>query len=196
MEAGEQETDAIGTESTADTSLEVEIDAMRVISTAFATLDSGAQARVLDWVSQRFGVREVQDSRPFNGHAVDNGRHGQTEVDLQSPPNEASFQYPAELFDAARPTTDMEKALVLAYWFQVCQGSPSFTSRQVNNELKDIGHGVGNITRALDGLTAARPALVIQLEKSGRTQQAQKKFKLTHEGLKRIQQMLSGAGGE
>jgi hypothetical protein len=32
---------------------------------------------------------------------------------------------------------------------------------------------------------------VIQLEKSGKTQQAQKKFKVTHEGLKRVQLLLA-----
>jgi hypothetical protein len=183
-------------EARIDTSFEDEIEAMKAISQAFNKLDADARERVLSWIASRFGVRTLADRIP--GRTPTNGHQPAVAVEpeVKSPGSERTFEFPAELFDAVKPKTDTEKALVLAYWFQVCQGSASFTSRQVNDELKHIGHGVGNITRALEGLTETKPALVIQLEKSGKTQQAQKKFKVTHEGVKRVQQLIAAGGGE
>jgi hypothetical protein len=181
----------------ADTTFEDEIAAMKTISQVFTRLDTDARQRVLAWTSSRFGIRILADL-PRDRPATRSGQQStspEAEVSAASS-DPTSFQYPAELFDAARPRTDMDKALVLGYWFQVCKATASFTSRQVNDELKHIGHGVSNITRALDALSDTKPALVIQLEKSGKTKQAQKKFKVTHEGVKHVQQMLAGTGGE
>jgi hypothetical protein len=177
-----------------ETAYEAELEALKEVSNAFAKLDEDARKRVWIWIASRFGIRDFGDS-PYEKMVPNNGQRGPAiEHEIRgAAPDSTAFQYPAELFDAARPKTDVEKALVLAYWFQVCQGNPSFSSRQVNDELKHMGHGVSNITRALDGLIDAKPALVIQLEKSGKSQQAQKKFKVTHEGVKRVQQMLTGS---
>jgi len=169
---------------------DAEIDAMKEISALFAQLEEDAQERVIAWLGSRFGLPRatsgslITSASSLSATSAERGR--------PAPPlSGASFDHPAELFEAARAKTDSEKALVLAYWFQVSQGAASFSSRQVNDELKHIGYGVGNITRALDALIESRPALVIQLEKSGKSKQAQKKFRVTHEGLKRVQQLLS-----
>ena len=169
---------------------DVEIDAMRDISTLFAELDEEAQERVMAWLHSRFGVRRGPSESLATASSSSAATSGERE--RASPQvSRTSFDHPAELFEAARAKTDAEKALVLAYWFQVSQNAASFSSRQVNDELKHLGYGVGNITRALDALMETRPALVIQLEKSGKSKQAQKKFRVTHEGLKRVQQLLS-----
>src|SRR5438093_685050 len=68
-----------------------------------------------------------------------------------------------DLFDAATPKTDPERALIGAYWFQVVGGASDFQSQQVNEALKDVGHGVGNITDALSKLQRRKPALVRQV---------------------------------
>jgi len=180
--AGDHNTEEIGNE----------IEAMKSIAHQLGSLDAAARERVLNWAANRFdiavafpvarvptGVNVADRATPTAGHSS---------LSTESP---QSFAHAAELFDATKPSTDADKALVLAYWFQACQGTTSFTSRQVNDELKHMGHGVGNITRALDSLIGSRPSMVIQLEKSGKSQQAQKKFKVTHEGLKRVQQMLT-----
>lgn len=171
-----------------------EIEAMRSIAQHVGSLDEAARERVLSWVASRFDIMLAPVASRAKGvaSAIDRGGHSDGHsslVDDSSP----AFAHAAELFDATRPGTDADKALVLAYWLQACQGNASFTSRQVNDELKHMGHGVGNITRALDSLTGSKPAMVMQLEKSGKTQQAQKKFRVTHEGLKRVQQMLSSS---
>ena len=177
----------------AETDFEAEIDAIKTISEAFARLDRDAQGRVLSWVSSRFGNQTIADVRlGARGSTASRTLASDDAGEARSTSASGPFNHPAELFESARPRTDAERALVLAYWFQVSQGATSFTSRQVNDELKHIGHGVGNITRALDGLIDCKPALVMQLEKSGKTKQAQKKFRLTHEGLKRVQLLLAG----
>jgi hypothetical protein len=187
------ETAKDGPQTVDDVSVESEMLAMSTINKAFGSLDGDAQKRVHAWISSRLGIGTVGRASSLRSETAEDVALLEREVSVPAG-KPGVYQYPAELFDAVRPKTDVEKALVLAYWFQVCQSQPSFTSRQVNDELKHIGYGVGNITRALELLCTAKPALVIQLEKAGKTQQAQKKFKMTHEGVKKVQQMLTGAG--
>ena len=96
----------------------------------------------------------------------------------------------ADLYAAAEPKGDAEKALVAAYWVQQIKGSGDFDAATINKELKHLGHGVGNITAALGSLIARKPNLVIQTRKAGTSQQARKRYKLTTEGLKYVDNMI------
>lgn len=49
---------------------------------------------------------------------------------------------------------------------------------------------MGNITDSLDALKEEKPALILQLKKSGISKQARKTYKLTQEGAKRIRQLI------
>jgi len=71
---------------------------------------------------------------------------------------------------------------------------PGPTVGPVSTELKNLGHGVANITRAFNDLKARRPALAIQVQKSGRAKQARKKYKITEAGLTKVRKMLLGQG--
>jgi DNA-binding PadR family transcriptional regulator len=51
---------------------------------------------------------------------------------------------------------------------------------------------VSNITRARDGLKARQPQLVIQVQKSGKSKQARKRYKVTSAGKTEVRRMLSG----
>ena len=79
-----------------------------------------------------------------------------------------------------------------SYWAQVCENQSSFAAQTLNTQLKDLGYGVGNITEAFTALKSERPALVLQLKKSGTSRQARKTYKLTQEGVRRVQTMLRG----
>jgi hypothetical protein len=103
------------------------------------------------------------------------------------------FQDFASLFEACGPNTDSLRALVGAYWLQVCQSNQGFDGQSVNRELKNLGHGIANITQALNPLIAQKPAFVLQLRKSGTTKQARKLYKVTEAGIKRIKEMIAGA---
>jgi hypothetical protein len=99
----------------------------------------------------------------------------------------------AELYHAADPKNEAEKGLVAGTWFQVVEGMDGLDSQTINSALKDLGYGVGNITRAFDVLISQRPALMIQLRKAGTTKQARKQFKVTDAGVKKVLQMLTVA---
>jgi hypothetical protein len=98
----------------------------------------------------------------------------------------------AELFDAAQPKTGYDKALVAGYWLQVCQGADSFDGFSANKELKHLGEGLPNITSSVDTLKAQKPALALQLKKSGKSRQARKVYKVTVAGVRAVEAMIGG----
>lgn len=160
-----------------------EINAMSQVSAALTPLDDVARNRVLQWAVSRYRgknqdlVRGSMDVIPADG-----GQSGGV----------SQFESFAELFEATQPSTEREKGLVAAYWAQIGQSQSSFGSQTLNDALKDLGHGIGNITDALTSLKEDRPALLLQLKKSGTSQQARKTYKLTQEGIRRVQAMISG----
>lgn len=156
-----------------------ELDAMKQMAAALESLDEQARQRALQWAISRYlggRMTSASNSRPPTTMVT-----GSDALD---------FQTFAELFNAANPGTERDKALIAAYWIQVCQNSDSFPAQVLNDELKNLGHGIGNITDALTQLKNDRPALALQLKKSGTSKQARKIYKLTHEGLKRVQQLI------
>jgi hypothetical protein len=169
-----------------------EIKAMGTVAGALSNLDSDAQTRVLHWAFTRFNIT------PPSGRGSGAGSRGggTPGVEINGNGHEgAEFQAFVDLFDAARPRTDAERALIGGYWFQVVGGSTDFQAQQVNTALKDVGHGVENITNALSSLQERSPALVRQVAKSGRTRQARKKYKLTTAGAAAVRRMLAGQDG-
>jgi hypothetical protein len=164
-----------------------EVAAMGTVSEALDGLDPSAQARVIEWASKRYDVVIADDRRT--------ARKPEEEVEKPRDGGEGggaggAFGHFADLYDAVSPSADVDRALVGAYWFQVVQGQESFNAAQVNNALKDVGHGVSNIARALANLQDRSPALVRQLSKSGRSQQARKTYKLTTAGVAEIKTHL------
>ena len=101
-----------------------------------------------------------------------------------------------DFFDAADPQTEADRVLVVAYWIQVVEGAEAFESFPVNKQLKNLGHAVSNITRALDSLIDQTPRLILQTSKSGSAKQARKKYKVTREGTKRVQTMIEQRNGD
>jgi hypothetical protein len=86
--------------------------------------------------------------------------------------------------------------MVVTYWFQVVQGQTDVDSQKVNTELKQLGHGMKNITSAFSELIRERPQLVLQVRKAGSTRQARKRYRLTAEGIKKVKALMSGASNE
>lgn len=159
-----------------------EIDAMKRMSELMEKLDEGARTRSLDWLVSKYGMGGPKSARAA---ATPNTQPTQNEP-------YASF---AELFDAAQPVGDRDRALVAAYWAQVCAGAENFQSQTLNDELKNLGYGVSNITDALTRLKSDRPALILQLKKSGTAKQARKTYKMTQEGIRRVGAMVASNSG-
>ena len=82
--------------------------------------------------------------------------------------------------------------MVAAYHFLKHDGLEEVDSFRLNAALTHLGHRVGNITRALTSLIEEKPALVVQTRKEGKTKQARKKYKLTFEGVRKVERMLTG----
>jgi len=159
-----------------------EINAMKQIAGALTPLDETVRTRVLLWAASRFSATSTR-GLPTLPNSPDGG---QSQLGMAS-----RFESFAELFQAADPSTERERALVAAYWEQICEEQASFGSQTLNDALKDLGHGVGNITDALSALREDRPALILQLKKSGTSKQARKTYKLTQEGVRRVHEMIS-----
>ena len=126
--------------------------------------------------------------------SAERARDEQTEEDDADQTNGQiqAFSSFAELYAAANPRTNGEKALVAGYWLQVCQAAESFTGAAANKELTHLGHKLANITDAIDSMKSQKPMLILQIKKSGTSRQARKLYQLSHEGMKRIKGMTSG----
>ena len=166
---------------------DMELGAMNIIYETLKDLEPEAITRILVWTVDRLGV-DITGA----------GKGGPSQNDLESDTKVTysveglpSFETLSELFAKIRPETNADKALVSATFLQVTKGNEDLTAQQINNELKHLGHRTPNITDAISSLVDERPSLMIQIRKSGRTQQARKTHKVTDEGIKEVLRMLN-----
>jgi hypothetical protein len=91
------------------------------------------------------------------------------------------------LLDKWTPDTGSERALLGAY--AIANGAPGVpVSRlSVNRLISNHGQGVKNITRAIQANIDAKPQLMRQVRKTGRTRQARKQYTLTQPGVKWVE---------
>jgi hypothetical protein len=158
-----------------------EIDAMARLKEVLTPLDEETRAHVIFWAAERFGVTLSR-------------RRSVARAGREAP--EADYEDAGSLFADADPSTEAEKALTVGYWFQVVKGQENFDGASVNAQLKNLGHGATNITRAFNDLKARRPALALQVQKSGKAKQARKKYKLTEAGLAHVERRLTSGEPE
>lgn len=165
-----------------------ELDAMKTIAEALTKLDEPAVRRVLHWANDAFRAKTVG--------SVGYGERGPETV-APAVGSDLKAKYPtlADFFTAVSPAQDADKALVVGYWFQIIQGSSDLDGFTLNKELKHLGHGISNITSALDTLMGRKPVLVVQTKKSGTSKQARKKYKLTLEGQRSVERMINQERG-
>lgn len=169
-----------------------EFEAFQQVHNALVDLDDVAQARVISSVSTLLGISApgVHQAKPSMPTADEDDAELGVSVDNS---DDQSFSEFAELYAASDPHSNADKAIIAGYWLQVCRGAENFTGQSVNTELNHLGHKVPNITHALSSLNSAKPQLVLQLRKSGKTQQARKTYKLSAEGIKRVKEMIRAA---
>ncbi len=160
-----------------------ELQALSAISSLLSELPGDSQTRIVNWISSRFGGYGVIRGPLKSGDSV------------HAPESTTKFPDLATLFVAASPSTGSEKALVVAYWLQECMGQEEWEGFAVNTELKHLGHGLKNVTDALNSLIEQKPQLAVQLRKSGKTKQARKRYKLTTEGIRKVS-LMAPTGSE
>lgn len=168
---------------------------MATLDHALTGLSEDEVRRVLQWSLDKFGGQLAV--RPSTMAPSSDGAAPTTTPNAGVVDDAATVQHDYErlsdLWDAASPARPTDHVLVASYWFQVVQGQDHITGQQVNTELKNHGHGAANITEAFSALIRSNPALARQIEKSGRSKQARKKYRLTTAGVRRVEQMIAGA---
>lgn len=164
--------------------LSKELSAMVALEQALSDLEGDARNRVISWAASRFDVALQAAKRRTKAEDSDDQDESET-----NDPNSAESL--AEFYDQASPSTEGEKVLVAGYWFQYRENAQELDAQSLNGQLKHLGHGVQNITRAMGWTKKQKPALMVQKRKDGSTQQARKKFVVTNEGKKYVERMLT-----
>ena len=164
------------------TSEMAELKAMAEIASIFAGLEEEEIQRVLRWVNEKYRMRLGASAFAAAGSMASITVEKKEFADLPA------------LYDVAKPTNGLERILVGAYFYQVVKGEADFDSQSLNNQLKHLGYPSSNITRDMASLVSRSPKLAIQTRKDGTTLQARKKFRLTMEGVRAVEAMLSKGG--
>ncbi len=156
---------------------------MATLARSLDALPEEVRTRVLTWARARYAPTIVASSPTSLPAGI-----------AASPlaKSVASFNTLAEFVAACSPDTDPRRVLVAATFITRRENADDFASAQVNAQLKHLGHRVDNITRAIDALISEKPALVIQVRKSGSTRQARKLYRVTDAGAQEVQRMLRG----
>lgn len=162
---------------------DTELQAMAVALEAIQGLEKEAQTRVLSWIASRLDINNSDIKTRASTTKQSDNETGENQRD--------GFKTFMELFEAIQPTSDKERALVASYWLQVELGQEAFPAQPVNNELKNMGVGLSNVTDTLSRLIQEKPALVLQVRKSGLSKQGRKSYRLTQAGIKRVQSLLN-----
>ena len=165
-----------------------EFEAIKAIHKVLKPLRVDGQERVIKYISSLLGISNVE----ITSDSIDSTSDVKRPHSIARPMHteKETFGSFAELYDAVGPHTHADKALVAGYWLQVCEGEESFNSQSANNELKHLGYRLPNITAALTKLKETKPALILQLKKSGTSRQARKTYKLTTAGMKTLHEMF------
>ena len=163
-----------------------ELGAMERIAAVLDEFEDGeaeARARVIQWVAGRYGGPSTDKTLREGILAAPHA---------PQPGEDDGIQDLADLFDAAGPQTDADRALVVGYWLMESEGKSEFTSREVNSQLKNFGYPVANITSVFTRLMKRKPALAMQTAKTGTSRQARKRYKLTRAGHDAVDRQLRG----
>lgn len=177
--------------------MDLEIKAMSDCYESLSGLDDASKTRVIQWLISKYDLAAI--AKPIAKSVQEETIHilpeptdeGGTTTHRQSVAI-ADFAEVADIFTKAQPKTDADKVLVVAAFLQIKGGLTDFVSFDVQKELKHLGHGVSNITSSIGQLESKKPKLVVQTRKDGKSKQAKKRYKVTHEGLNAVKEMIKG----
>lgn len=188
---------------------DLEIEAIVKCHELFTALEDDSKVRVIQWLISKFQLSPQSSNWPKNQPTAPNltgtvkvlpltdlgdGKNGSGVLLVET--SVEGYDSVADLFSAASPNVDWEKALVVATFLQLKNGLSDFTSFEVNKELKNLGYPSANITDAFDVCIGKRPQLILQLRKEGNSRQARKKYKVSNEGVKLVKNMLLKGNSE
>lgn len=160
-----------------------EIKALQAAVEVLSNLDDDARNRVIQFLISKFSYTKPVKSII----GVDSG--GGSSVDHIS--QFSQFQSVADLISKASPQKEADKVLLVAAYLQETKNKQELVSREISQELHNLGHAVSNITVVIGSLIAKKPQLMIQTRKEGKSRQAQKKYKVTTSGISRAFSLIN-----
>lgn len=177
---------------------------MNVLSSCYdllSKLDDDVKVRVLQWLSSKLNVGQTtvilssggEMMASTNGESKPSGGTSSETTEKPAPSESKatgveSYNSFTELYRALKPSSDAEKALAAAVYLSAKRNINEVGSAQVQKELKSIGEKVSNITQAISALVKKK--LILQLGKEGDSQQARKKYKITPEAVRIVEETL------
>lgn len=173
----------------------MELNDLRAFEAVLKTLEPltrDEQIRVLRWTVEKIGIDHL--GLPLTSalrHDIKKVHH----VDAAFAKHPGGFQSVGEFIAAANPGTDADRVLCVAVYIQDLDGNSTpdrtLTGKQINDELKHLGHGVKNITDCINTLKARKPQHMIQTRKSGKSSQAWKEYRVTNAGHDYVFRLIS-----
>lgn len=168
-----------------------ELAAMSKVSEALQGLSKKEVERVLTWLSSVYEIGSTPQTITTSAQQETPGVSTKSSELASGNDNHINFQAFHELFDAAYPKDNAERALVAGYWLQEQEQQDNFDGYSVNKILKNLGHPVSNVTNAFSALMTRKPRHAMQVSKAGKSKQSKKLYKLTIEGIKAVKKMIS-----
>jgi hypothetical protein len=154
---------------------DLELESMARLSDALEPLSDEQRRRVMLWAFDKFQIPHSSAPKQV------------AQGDSHVPANPGEFEDLASLFEACDPKTDREKALVAGYWLQNSANGKEWDTENANEQLKELGHGIKNISLAIHGL---KPKFVLQTKTQGADGKKRKQYRLTTLGLKKVRDMM------
>lgn len=161
--------DGIGRTSHEETAVEeAETEALVTIHRALVPLSLESKRKVLRWFVTNYSVA----LEPNHQAVVGKGR---------------SFEDLAALFEAAHPSTDVERALAACYFHNQVEKDSDVDTRLLANDLRQIGHNLPNVSASMRDLNVRTPSLVM-IASANRARH--KRYRITSAGTKYIEEMM------
>jgi hypothetical protein len=164
-----------------------DLKALEAILRALEPLTGDDRTRVLRWASEKLGLQQP------TGHGSGGKLQRSTPLDAAFEKHPGGFQDVGEFLAAASPASDVDRVLCVAVYLQDFNESPDvgLSGKQINDQLKNLGHGVKNITDCINTLKSRKPQHMIQTKKSGKAKQAWKEYRVTRAGVEYAYRLIS-----
>ena len=158
--------------------------------------------RVIQWLTSKLGIEVNANSQqilPFSiGYPVGQANGAQATTSTSTTENILSETASTDLsaysvqglFDRIKMKTDVARVLLVASYLQDKDPATELGSRPINKELKKIGHGIKNITQAINSLLKKDPELLVMTRKTTSSQQGKKKYQVTDLGMQKTREAL------
>lgn len=170
-----------------------DLKALETVLKTLQPLSEAERERVLRWASEKLGI-QLTASR----HVGSGGMKKAAAIDVAFEKHPDGFENVSEFLAAASAASDVDRVLCVAAYLQDFSDSQDVTlsGKQINDELKNLGHGVKNITDSINTLKARKPQHMIQVKKSGKAKQAWKEYRVTRAGVDYAYRLISEKGGD